>query len=113
MSYQIKSNLPVSGSHWGLVFRDGVAVTENRSLAERLKERGYEVSEMIGNAVIVDAPVKVQSVIVEVPTNVPEPKFVECANEPEPEPAMFTCPKCGKEYKNETSFNKHVAKCEG
>lgn len=44
MSYQIKSNLPVSGSHWGLIFRDGIAVTEDKRLAEHLKERGYEVT---------------------------------------------------------------------
>ena len=110
MSYQIKSNLPVSGSHWGLLFRDGVAVTEKRSLAERLKERGYEVSEIVNDAVSVVAPAKSEAVIAE---EVAEPIQEHVEIKTEPEPVTFTCPKCGKEYKNETSFNKHVAKCEG
>lgn len=110
MIYQIKSNLPVSGSHWGLLFRDGVAVTEKRSLAERLKERGYEVSEIVNDAVSVVAPAKSEAVTAE---EVAEPIQEPVNIEPEPEPATLTCPKCGKEYKNETSFNKHVAKCEG
>lgn len=110
MNYQIKSNLPVSGSHWGLLFRDGVAVTEKRSLAERLKERGYEVSEIVNDAVSVVAPAKSEAVTAE---EVAEPIQEPVVIEPEPEPAALTCPKCGKEYKNETSFNKHVAKCEG
>ena len=108
MNYQIKSNLPVSGSHWGLLFRDGVAVTEKRSLAERLKERGYEVSEIVNDAVSVVAPVEDKAVVAE---EVAEPMQEPVDIEPEPEPATLTCPKCGKEYKNETSFNKHVAKC--
>jgi len=107
MSYQIKSNLPVSGSHWGLVFRDGVAVTENRSLAERLKERGYEVSEIVNDAVSVVAPAENQAVVAEEPATEVEPVEAEPV-----EPEKFTCPKCGKEYKNETSFNKHISKCE-
>ena len=100
MSYQIKSNLPVSGSHWGLVFRDGVAVTENRSLAERLKERGYEVSEAVDDVVSVAAAAEDKTV------DAVEAAAVDIEQE------KLICPKCGKEYKNETSFNKHISKCE-
>lgn len=109
MSYQIKSNLPVSGSHWGLVFRDGVAVTENRSLAERLKERGYEVSEIVNDAVSVVAPAKSEAVTAE---EVAEPIQEPVDIEPEPEPATLACPKCGKEYKSEPALKKHIGKCE-
>ena len=100
MNYQIKSNLPVSGSHWGLLFRDGVAVTEKRDLAERLKERGYEVSEAVDDVVSVAAAAEDKTVdaVEAVAVDVEQEKFI--------------CPKCGKEYKNETSFKKHVEKCE-
>ena len=110
MNYQIKSNLPVSGLHWGLLFRDGVAVTEKRDLADKLKERGYEVLEIVNETASLDAPAKSEAVTAE---EVAEPMQEPVDIEPEPEPATLTCPKCGKEYKNETSFNKHVAKCEG
>lgn len=91
MSYQIKSNLPVSGSHWGLIFRDGVAVTEDKRLAERLKERGYEV--------IVDAAIPVEAQA--------EGEAVDSA-----EPEKLVCPKCGKEYKSAPALQKHIEKCE-
>lgn len=91
MNYQIKSNLPVSGSHWGLIFRDGVAVTEDKRLAERLKERGYEV--------IVDAAIPVEAQT--------EGEAVDAA-----EPEKLICPKCGKEYKSEPALKKHIEKCE-
>ena len=94
MNYQIKSNLPVSGSHWGLLFRDGVAVTEKRDLADKLKERGYEVSE-IQEAGTVDNIVKTVD---------------NAAVEPEQE--IFTCPKCAKEYKSASALKRHFDKCE-
>lgn len=94
MIYQIKSNLPVSGSHWGLLFRDGVAVTEKRDLADKLKERGYEVSEIL-EAETVDNIVKtVDNAVVE------------------PEQEIFTCPKCAKEYKSASALKRHFDKCE-
>ena len=94
MNYQIKSNLPVSGLHWGLLFRDGVAVTEKRDLADKLKERGYEVSE-IQEAGTVD-------------------NIVETVNNAavEPEQEIFTCPKCAKEYKSASALKRHFDKCE-
>lgn len=91
MNYQIKSNLPVSGSHWGLIFRDGIAVTEDKRLAERLKERGYEV--------IVDAAIPVEAQT--------EGESVDSA-----EPEKLVCPKCGKEYKSAPALQKHIEKCE-
>lgn len=94
MNYQIKSNLPVSGSHWGLLFRDGVAVTERRDLADKLKERGYEVSE-IQEARTVDNIVKTVD---------------NAAIEPEQE--IFTCPKCSKQYKSASALKRHFDKCE-
>ena len=94
MNYQIKSNLPVSGSHWGLLFRDGVAVTEKRGLADKLKERGYEVSEIL-EAGTVDNIVKiVDDAIIE------------------PEQEIFTCPKCSKQYKSASALKRHFDKCE-
>lgn len=99
MSYQIKSNLNISGSHWGLIFRDGVAVTEDKRLAERLKERGYEV--------LVDADVPVEAAA--------KSEAADVASEPvtdEPEPEKFTCTKCGKEYKSAPALQKHIGKCE-
>ena len=94
MNYQIKSNLPVSGLHWGLLFRDGVAVTEKRDLADKLKERGYEVSE-IPEAGTVDNIVEIVD---------------DAAVEPEQE--IFTCPKCAKEYKSASALKRHFDKCE-
>lgn len=91
MNYQIKSNLPVSGSHWGLIFRDGVAVTEDKRLAERLKERGYEV--------IVDAAVSVEAQT--------EGESIDAA-----ELEKLVCPKCSKEYKSAPALEKHIGKCE-
>ena len=99
MSYQIKSNLPVSGSHWGLIFRDGIAVTEDKRLAERLKERGYEV--------IVDAAISVEAQT--------EDKTVDAAVEEVPASTYIetlSCPKCGKEYKSAPALEKHIGKCE-
>ena len=93
MSYQIKSNLPVSGSHWGLIFRDGIAVTEDKRLAERLKERGYEV--LVDADVSVDAPAQDTAAVA---------KAVEAQT--------LSCPKCGKEYKSEPALKKHIEKCE-
>ncbi len=108
MNYQIKSNLPISGSHWGLIFRGGVAVTEDRRRAERMREHGYEVTEL-AEPVPAVAPVLQPEVIAEEsPATEPEP----VAEQPV-EPEKFVCPKCGKEYKSETAFKKHVAKCEG
>ena len=103
MNYQIKSNLPVSGSHWGLIFRDGVAVTEDKRLAERLKERGYEVLETVNDDLPVAAAEK------------SEAADVAPASEPvtdEPEPEKFTCTKCGKQYQSASALKRHFDKCE-
>ena len=96
MSYQIKSNLPVSGSHWGLIFRDGVAVTEDKRLAERLKERGYEV--LVNEAASMDAPAEDKTA----DASVEAPACIE----------TLSCPKCGKEYKSAPALQKHIEKCE-
>lgn len=100
MNYQIKSNLPVSGSHWGLLFRDGVAVTEKRDLADKLKERGYEVLEIVNETVSLDAPAKSEAV-----------DAVEAVTV-EPEQEIFTCPKCSKQYKSASALKRHFDKCE-
>jgi len=100
MNYQIKSNLPVSGLHWGLLFRDGVAVTEKRGLADKLKGRGYEVSEIGHDAVSVETPAKSEAV-----------DAVEAVTA-EPEQEIFTCPKCAKEYKSASALKRHFDKCE-
>ena len=95
MNYQIKSNLPISGSHWGLIFRDGVAVTEDKRLAERLKERGYEV--IVDAAVFVEAPAQ---------NTEADAETVEAPTE------TLSCPKCGKGYKSAPALQKHIEKCE-
>lgn len=97
MNYQIKSNLPISGSHWGLIFRDGVAVTEDKRLAERLKERGYEV--IVDAAIPVEAPAQDNAADAE---TVEAPTYIE----------TLSCPKCGKEYKSAHALQKHIEKCE-
>lgn len=107
MNYQIKSNLPISGSHWGLLFRDGVAVTEKRGLADKLKERGYEVVEIVDKTVFVAAPA--QSEPVEA-VEIVEPLTEE--SEPEVEPQKFTCSKCGKQYMSASALKRHFDKCE-
>ena len=94
MNYQIKSNLPVSGLHWGLLFRDGVAVTERRDLADKLKERGYEVSEILEAGTVDNIVETVDNAAVE------------------PEQEVFTCPKCAKEYKSASALKRHFDKCE-
>lgn len=94
MNYQIKSNLPVSGSHWGLLFRDGVAVTEKRDLADKLKERGYEVSEILEAGTVDNIVETVDNAAVE------------------PEQEIFTCPKCSKQYKSASALKRHFDKCE-
>ncbi len=43
-SYRIKSNLPISGMHWGIEFKAGVAVTEDVTLANKLIRKGYAVT---------------------------------------------------------------------
>lgn len=94
MNYQIKSNLPVSGSHWGLLFRDGVAVTERRDLADKLKERGYEVSEILEAGTADNIVETVDNAAVEL------------------EQEIFTCPKCSKQYKSASALKRHFDKCE-
>lgn len=94
MNYQIKSNLPVSGSHWGLLFRDGVAITEKRDLADKLKERGYEVSEIQEAGTVDNIVETVDDAIIE------------------PEQEIFTCPKCSKQYKSASALKRHFEKCE-
>ena len=103
MSYQIKSNLPVSGSHWGLIFRDGVAVTEDQRLAGRLKERGYEVLELVTDAVPMEVAAQGEAV-----NAAPEPEPVTVEVEPE----KFTCTKCGKQYMSASALKRHFDKCE-
>ena len=94
MNYQIKSNLPVSGLHWGLLFRDGVAVTEKRDLADKLKERGYEVSEILEAGTVDNIVETVDNAAVE------------------PEQEIFTCSKCSKQYKSASALKRHFDKCE-
>lgn len=110
MKYQIKSNLPISGSHWGLLFRDGVAVTEKRGLADKLKERGYEVVEIVDKTIFVAAPAKSEAVEAVESVEIAEPLTAE--SEPEPEPQKFTCSKCGKQYMSASALKRHFDKCE-
>lgn len=42
--YQIKSNLPIAGEHWGLEFTAGVAKTNDGTLAGKLMRKGYAVT---------------------------------------------------------------------
>jgi hypothetical protein len=42
--YQIKSNLPIKGEHWGLEFTAGVARTNDGTLAGKLMRKGYAVT---------------------------------------------------------------------
>lgn len=84
--YQINSNLPVNGTHWGLIFVDGIATTDSQPLAERLARRGYTVQEI--------APEQ------------PE-------QEQNDNPVAHVCPKCGKECKSPAGLTKHMEKCEG
>ena len=43
--YTIKSNIAVTGTHWGLAFKAGVATTDNAALAKKLKAKGYVVTD--------------------------------------------------------------------
>lgn len=43
--YTIQSNIAVTGTHWGLEFKAGVANTENAALAKKLKAKGYVVTD--------------------------------------------------------------------
>ena len=43
-SYLIKSDLPISGVHWGIEFKAGVAATEDAALANKLIRKGYTVT---------------------------------------------------------------------
>lgn len=47
--YTIQSNIAVTGTHWGLAFKAGVATTDNAALAKKLKAKGYVVTD--GDAV--------------------------------------------------------------
>lgn len=82
--YQIKSNFPVNGTHWGLEFENGTAWTDNKPLAAKLAERGYIVQELTE----------------------PEPPTLLY-------PETITCPKCGKECKSPAGLTKHLKNCEG
>ena len=44
LSYIIKSNLQINGMHWGLEFKEGVAVTDNTEIANKLLRKGYAVT---------------------------------------------------------------------
>ena len=43
---KIESNLKINGRHWGLAFVDGVAYTTNASLAAKLRQKGYVVTDV-------------------------------------------------------------------
>ena len=43
--YTIQSNIAVTGTHWGLAFKAGVATTDNATLAQKLKAKGYVVTD--------------------------------------------------------------------
>lgn len=43
--FKVQSNLPISGSHWGLEFKDGVAFSPDATLATKLAARGYIVTD--------------------------------------------------------------------
>ncbi len=42
---KIESNLKINGRHWGLAFVDGIAYTANVSLAAKLRQKGYVVTD--------------------------------------------------------------------
>lgn len=44
MEYIIKAKVPVNGKHWELEFHRGVSQTEDKVLAQKYKQRGYEVT---------------------------------------------------------------------
>lgn len=92
--YQVKSNLPVNGIHWGLEFANGIAATDNKPLAEKLSQKGYSVQDLT-------------------PPELP----AEPPKETEPPtllyPETVTCPKCGKECKSPAGLTKHLKNCEG
>lgn len=43
--YTIQSNISITGQHWGLEFKAGVAQTESAALAAKLKAKGYVVTD--------------------------------------------------------------------
>lgn len=43
--YTIQSNIAVTGTHWGLEFKAGVAHTESAALANKLRAKGYVVTD--------------------------------------------------------------------
>lgn len=43
--YTIQSNISVNGIHWGVEFKAGVAHTDNATLAEKLRLKGYVVTD--------------------------------------------------------------------
>jgi hypothetical protein len=57
--YAIKAKVEFSGIAWGLHFIKGVARTSNVHLAKKLKNKGYEVEE------IVDASIELEDMDVE------------------------------------------------
>ena len=43
--FTIQSNREITGTHWGLEFKVGVATTNDAALAEKLKGKGYTVTD--------------------------------------------------------------------
>ena len=42
--FTIQSNIAVTGKHWGLDFTAGVSHTDNAALADKLRRKGYVVT---------------------------------------------------------------------
>lgn len=81
--FEVKSNLAINGLHWGLKFTAGVAHTESAALADKLRLKGYVVTD----------------------ETLPAEETPEESNEEE----TFVCSMCGKEYKSKQGLDKHMA----
>ncbi len=54
--YTIQSNISITGHHWGLEFKAGVAQTESAALAAKLRAKGYVVTDELEPAMIEKEP---------------------------------------------------------
>lgn len=91
--------LPVSTAEWLLSINPG--------MFGRAGERGYSDAE----AIFEDASeIIAKKAAQDIEDEKPEPTKEE---EPEKEDVMFECKKCGRKYKDEVWYDKHIEKCEG
>ena len=43
--FTVQSNIAITGKHWGLEFTAGVAHTDDAALADKLRRKGYVVTD--------------------------------------------------------------------